>query len=157
MLLFELQIKHLTSDGVIQIISSCIDIVTLEFSDNPRRFLYPIGSTILPNLSISRSMPLIFSSSNVKYINMITLCLYKVKIKAYIMLLKCYRGVIMATNKIQTGIRFEPELLYKITQVAKKNKRSLNAQLEYLAQECVAEFESENGEIPLDENEMYKK
>ena len=26
----------------------------------------------------------------------------------------------MATNKIQTGIRFEPELLYKITQVAKK-------------------------------------
>ena len=39
----------------------------------------------------------------------------------------------MATNKIQTGIRFEPELLYKITQVAKNNKRSLNAQLEYLA------------------------
>ncbi len=39
----------------------------------------------------------------------------------------------MATNKIQTGIRFEPELLYKITQVVKNNKRSLNAQLEYLA------------------------
>ena len=88
---------------------------------------------------------------------MITLCLYKVKSKAYIMLLKCYRGVIMATNKVQTGIRFEPELLYKITQVAKKNKRSLNAQLEFLAQECVAKHERENGEIPLDENEMYKK
>ena len=27
----------------------------------------------------------------------------------------------MATNKIQTGIRFEAELLYKITQVAKRN------------------------------------
>ncbi len=26
----------------------------------------------------------------------------------------------MATNKIQTGIRFEPELLYKISYVAKK-------------------------------------
>ena len=63
----------------------------------------------------------------------------------------------MATNKIQTGIRFEPELLYKITQVAKKNKRSLNAQLEFLAQECVADFENANGEIPLDENEMYSK
>lgn len=63
----------------------------------------------------------------------------------------------MATNKVQTGIRFEPELLYKITQVAKKNKRSLNAQLEYLAQNCVDEFEKENGEILLDENEMYKK
>lgn len=63
----------------------------------------------------------------------------------------------MATNKIQTGIRFEPELLYKITQVAKKNKRSLNAQLEFLAQECVAKYEKDNGDIPLDENEIYGK
>ncbi len=47
----------------------------------------------------------------------------------------------MATSKIQTGIRFEPELLYKIGQVAKKNKRSLNAQLEFLAQSCVEEYE----------------
>ena len=63
----------------------------------------------------------------------------------------------MATSKIQTGIRFEPELLYKITQIAKKNKRSLNAQLEFLAQECVDKYERDNGEIPLDESEMYKK
>lgn len=63
----------------------------------------------------------------------------------------------MATNKIQTGIRFEPELLYKITQIAKKNKRSLNAQLEFLAQNCVEEYEKDNGEIPVDENEMYKR
>lgn len=57
----------------------------------------------------------------------------------------------MATKKIQTGIRFEPELLYKITMVAKQNKRSMNAQLEYLAQECVAEYEKEHGEIELGE------
>ena len=63
----------------------------------------------------------------------------------------------MATNKIQTGIRFEPELLYKITQVAKKNKRSLNAQLEYLAEVCVEEFEKNNGEIEIDESEIYSK
>lgn len=63
----------------------------------------------------------------------------------------------MATNKIQTGIRFEPELLYKITKVAKANKRSLNAQLEFLAQECVAEFEKQNGTIEIDENELYSK
>ena len=62
----------------------------------------------------------------------------------------------MATNKIQTGIRFEPELLYKITCVAKENKRSLNAQLEYLAQQCVREFEAVNGEIPADEEKLYK-
>lgn len=63
----------------------------------------------------------------------------------------------MATNKIQTGIRFQPELLYKISYVAKENKRSLNAQLEYLAQLCVREFEAENGEIPIDEDALYRK
>ncbi len=63
----------------------------------------------------------------------------------------------MATNKIQTGIRFEPELLYKITYVAKTNKRSLNAQLEYLAQLCVKEFEAENGEIPVTDEALYQK
>ncbi len=63
----------------------------------------------------------------------------------------------MATNKIQSGVRFEPELLYKITHVAKYNKRSLNAQLEFLAQQCVKEFEEENGEIELDYNQVYKR
>lgn len=63
----------------------------------------------------------------------------------------------MATNKIQTGIRFEPELLYKITYVAKDSKRSLNAQLEYLAQMCVKEFEAKNGEIPVSDESLYRK
>ena len=63
----------------------------------------------------------------------------------------------MATIKVQTGIRFEPELLYKITHVAKDNKRSLNAQLEYLAQQCVKDFESANGPIPIDEEMLYRK
>ncbi|MBR0446403.1 MAG: hypothetical protein IIX23_03805 [Oscillospiraceae bacterium] len=63
----------------------------------------------------------------------------------------------MATNKIQTGIRFDPELLYKITYVAKDNKRSLNAQLEYLAQICVKEYESANGSIPVDDDVLYRK
>ena len=88
---------------------------------------------------------------------MITLCLYKNKSKANKMLSKYLRGVIVATNKIQTGIRFEPELLYKITCIAKENKRSLNAQLEYLAQECVRRYEAENGVIPIDEEAVYKK
>ena len=63
----------------------------------------------------------------------------------------------MATNKIQTGIRFDPELLYKITYVAKDNKRSLNAQLEYLAQICVKEYETTNGNIPVDDEILYHK
>ena len=60
----------------------------------------------------------------------------------------------MATNKIQTGIRFEPELLSKITYIAKQNKRSLNAQLEYLSQECVRQYEAENGPIPVDNSKF---
>ena len=63
----------------------------------------------------------------------------------------------MATNKVQTGIRFDPELLYKITYVAKDNKRSLNAQLEYLAQLCVKEYEDTNGEIPVNDEILYQK
>ena len=63
----------------------------------------------------------------------------------------------MATNKIQTGIRFDPELLYKITYVAKDNKRSLNAQLEYLAQLCVKDYEAANGPIPVSDELVYQK
>ena len=63
----------------------------------------------------------------------------------------------MATNKIQTGIRFEPELLYKISYVAKQNKRSLNAQLEFLAQKCVDNFEKENGSIAVSDDLLYNK
>ena len=55
----------------------------------------------------------------------------------------------MPSNKIQTGIRFEPELLEKIAYIAKQNKRSFNAQMEYLAQICVNEYEKENGTITL--------
>ncbi len=62
----------------------------------------------------------------------------------------------MATNKVQTGIRFQPELLYKISYAAKQNKRSLNAQLEFLAQEYVKEYEKKNGEIAVPENVFYK-
>lgn len=63
----------------------------------------------------------------------------------------------MAINKTQTTIRLESELLFKLTQVAKHNKRSLNAQLEFLAEACVKEYEKENGEIPINEEELYKK
>lgn len=63
----------------------------------------------------------------------------------------------MPTDKIQTGIRFEAELLYKISYIARENKRSLNKQLEYLAQVCVNEFEKENGKIAVDENLLYEK
>lgn len=58
----------------------------------------------------------------------------------------------MATTKIQTGIRFEQEMLEKITFIAKQNRRSLNAQLEYISQSCIEEYEKANGEIPVIHN-----
>ena len=42
----------------------------------------------------------------------------------------------MATNKIQTGIRFEPELLSKIAFVAKKNKRSPGRKKKSIDKKC---------------------
>jgi len=61
----------------------------------------------------------------------------------------------MATDKVQTGIRFEPEMLAKITRISKKNRRSLNAQLEFLVQKCIEEYELENGEIQIEDDERY--
>ncbi len=58
----------------------------------------------------------------------------------------------MSTNKIQTGIRFTPEMLYKITHIAKNNLRSLNAQLEFLAKQCIDEYEKQNGSIEVPED-----
>jgi len=56
----------------------------------------------------------------------------------------------MATSKIQTGLRLDEDSLQKITYIAKKNKRSLNSQLEFLVQECVEQYELSKGSIPLD-------
>lgn len=61
----------------------------------------------------------------------------------------------MATDKIQTGIRFEEEMLLKISHIAKKNRRSLNAQLEFLSQKCIEEYELKNGEIQVNDEERH--
>ena len=57
----------------------------------------------------------------------------------------------MATDKIQTGIRSHEEMLKKITYIAKKNHRSLNAQLEHLTQECIDAYEQQHGKINTEE------
>lgn len=54
----------------------------------------------------------------------------------------------MATQKVQTGLRLLESDLMKITYIAKRNKRSLNAQIEFLVQECIENFEKQNGVIP---------
>lgn len=56
-------------------------------------------------------------------------------------------GAAMPTERIHTGIRFDEETLTKITFIAKKSCRSINAQLEYLAKKCIEEYESQKGVI----------
>lgn len=55
----------------------------------------------------------------------------------------------MATDKIQTGLRLTESELNKITFIARRNKRSLNAQIEFLVQECIEEYERVHGVISL--------
>lgn len=62
----------------------------------------------------------------------------------------------MSKDRVQTGIRLEPELLYKLSYVAKKSSRSMNGQIEFLALQCVEEYEERHGVIPVDENALYK-
>jgi len=57
----------------------------------------------------------------------------------------------MSIKKIQTGLRLEEEALAKITFIAKKQKRSLNNQIEFLVHQCIESYESENGIIPINQ------
>ena len=59
----------------------------------------------------------------------------------------------MPTDKIQTGIRFKEKMLQKISYIAKRNHRSLNAQLEFITQNCIDEYEADKGEIILEYDE----
>ena len=61
--------------------------------------------------------------------------------------------IVLARERVQTSIRFSEEMLLKITYIAKKNRRSLNAQVEYLAQQCIDSWETEKGSILLSEED----
>jgi hypothetical protein len=56
----------------------------------------------------------------------------------------------MSNIKVQTGLRLEEDALVKITHIAKKSKRSLNSQIEFLVQQCIEEFEAKQGVIPVE-------
>jgi len=63
----------------------------------------------------------------------------------------------MPISKVHTGFRFEPEMLAKITYIAKRNRRSLNGQLEFLVQECIEKYELEVEKIQVSDDELYKR
>ena len=55
----------------------------------------------------------------------------------------------MATSKIQTGLRLEELALKKITYIAKKQRRSLNAEIELAVDKSIADYEALHGDIHL--------
>lgn len=58
----------------------------------------------------------------------------------------------MTKIKAQVGLRLEPATLHKITVIAKKNLRSINAQVEFLVQQEIDRYEKENGPIETEED-----
>lgn len=52
----------------------------------------------------------------------------------------------MAKNK-HLGIHVEDELHYKLKYIAEYEGRSMNGQVIYLINQCIKNFEKENGEI----------
>lgn len=56
----------------------------------------------------------------------------------------------MAKNK-HLGIRVEDELHYKLSYIAEYEGRSINGQVIYLINQCIRNFEKENGKIEIDD------
>lgn len=52
----------------------------------------------------------------------------------------------MSANK-HLGIRVEDELHYKLSYIAEYEGRSINGQVIYLINQCIRNFEKENGKI----------
>jgi len=53
--------------------------------------------------------------------------------------------------KEQFSIRLDPEDKWKITTIAKRNKRTLNGQIEYVIATAIRDYERVNGKITDEE------
>ena len=48
-------------------------------------------------------------------------------------------------------LRLEESMLSKLGYISTQNKRSINNQIEVLLEEFIADFEKDNGDIPLEQ------
>ena len=55
----------------------------------------------------------------------------------------------MATDKRQFTMRMQPENYDKIRVIAAINKRSIAMQIEFLLEQCIADYEAKHGRINL--------
>ena len=63
----------------------------------------------------------------------------------------------MSNTKISTSVRFDEDLLLKLTCVARKERRSFNAQLEYITQLFLEDYEQKNGVIEIKDEDRHKR
>ncbi len=52
-------------------------------------------------------------------------------------------------SMISSNIRVDEIAWEKLKEIAKKNKRSMNKEIEYLIDSCIEEYEKINGEIKI--------
>ena len=60
----------------------------------------------------------------------------------------------MATDKRAFTMRMQPQNFSKIKFIAEQNKRSIAMQIEFLIENCISEYESEHGAIPITLDEL---
>lgn len=58
----------------------------------------------------------------------------------------------MKKDEVKFTVRIHPEIAKKLVYIAEYYGRSQNGQFSWLAKQCVAEFEKENGKIDLEED-----
>ena len=59
----------------------------------------------------------------------------------------------MATDKKAFTMRLEPINYLKFLSISKKNRRSMAAELELLVEQYIENYESQNGEIPIEQHQ----
>lgn len=65
-------------------------------------------------------------------------------------------GFNMATNKIPTMLRLPAELHKKIKKLSDIECRSMNAEIEFAISKYISEYESKNGPIPVNSDDLYQ-
>jgi len=58
----------------------------------------------------------------------------------------------MATDKRAFTMRMQHYNFEKIKIIAEHNKRSIAMQIEYLIENCISDYEKENGKIPISQD-----
>lgn len=62
----------------------------------------------------------------------------------------------MATTKIPTMLRLPEDLHLKTKQLAQIEHRSVNAEIEFILEKYISNYESENGTLPINTDELYQ-